>query len=37
MKRPFIRTPLLLLLFLSIAVGVGIWGCSRTDDAPLAP
>jgi len=37
MKRPFIRTPFLVLLLVIVAVGVGIWGCSRTDDAPLAP
>jgi len=37
MKNSFIRTPLLLLLLVTLAVGIGIWGCSQTEDGPLAP
>jgi hypothetical protein len=39
MKHSFIRAPLLVLVLLvtTLAVGVGFWGCSQTDDAVVGP
>ncbi len=39
MRVSFIRAPLLVLglLVVALAVGVGFWGCSQTDDTPVAP
>jgi hypothetical protein len=39
MRYPFKSSPLLVLglLVVVLAVSVGFWGCSRTDDSPTAP
>jgi hypothetical protein len=37
MRTSFIRAPLLLLLVIALAAGIGFWGCSRTDETPVAP
>jgi len=36
MKRSFIRTSLVLLV-VTLAVGIGFWGCSQDGDSPVAP
>jgi hypothetical protein len=36
MKLSFIRTSLLLLV-VTLAVGIGFWGCSQDGDSPVAP